>query len=200
MSKQKNDDNKINEEQVEEQSSASTGSAPKLVSAEEFEKLQTEFSSLQELTTRLDGQLKRAVADYQNLEKRVEQGRSELSSWAATNLITKILPVLSHLEKVINLGRPVLSEKSESKDWFRGVELAVQQLHQVLKDEGLEEIQIDPSTPLRTGSQFDPSLHEAVDTREGEQDKVLEVVEKGYNLGGKVIKPAKVVVGRSSSS
>ncbi|MBI2593712.1 nucleotide exchange factor GrpE [Candidatus Daviesbacteria bacterium] len=136
----------------------------------------------------LDNQLKRAVADYQNLEKRVAEGRSELTNWATTGLIKKLLTVLDHFEKVVDLGRPVLSEEDKSKEWFRGVELATQQLQQVLKDEGLEEIAAD--------GQFDPTLHEAVDTREGEHDRILEVVEKGYNLNGKVLKPAKVVVGK----
>lgn len=167
------------------------------VSIEEFEAMQTELQKLQENFDSVNAQFKRAVADYQNLERRVSEGRSELTNWATTELIKKLLTVLDHFEKVVDLGRPVLSERSESKEWFRGVELATQQLQQVLKDEGLEEIAAD--------GQFDPTLHEAVDMREpsdaeasaGKGDgEILEVVEKGYNLGGKVIKPAKVVVGR----
>lgn len=154
------------------------------VSQQEFEKLQTEFDSLKELATQLDGQLKRAVADYHNLEKRVNEGRSELSSWATVELIKKILPVLSSFEMVIK----GVSESERQSGWFRGVELAVKQLQQVLKDEGLEEIEAD--------GQFDPALHEAVDTEEGEDGKILKVVQRGYTLNGKVVQPAKVVVGR----
>lgn len=186
--KKQQDEEKVNKQNVQ------------AVSPEEFEKLQTEFSNLQELTGRLDGQLKRAVADYQNLEKRVAEGRSELSSWASGELIRKILPVLGHLEKVVEMGRPVLSEQSESKEWFRGVELSVGQLKGILKEQGLEEIDIDPGSSSGTGgTRFNPSLHEAVDTREGDDNIILEIAEKGYTLGGKVIKPAKVVVGRKQN-
>lgn len=164
-----------------------TDEKAKQLNPEEFERLQTELSNLQELTGKLDSQLKRAVADYQNLEKRVQEGRSELSSWASGELIRKILPVLDHLEKALQGA----SEGEKQSGWFRGVELAVGQLKQVLKEEGLEEIEAN--------GEFNPSLHEAVDTKEGDDNIILETLEKGYTLGGKVIKPAKVIVGRQSS-
>ncbi|MBI2595210.1 nucleotide exchange factor GrpE [Candidatus Daviesbacteria bacterium] len=158
-----------------------------MVSKDDFEKLKQDFDNLQ-------NQLKRAVADYQNLEKRVAEGRSELTNWATTELIRKLLAVLDHLEKAMEGA----SEEEKASGWYKGMELAVKQFQQVLKDEGLEEIEIDPSTSL--GTRFDPSLHEAVDMREGEYDKILEVAEKGYNLNGKVLRPAKVVVGRKEMS
>lgn len=87
-----------------------------IVSKEDFDKLQVEFNNLQDLAQKLENQLKRAVADYQNLEKRIAEGRSELSNWATIELIKRILPSLEHFDKVMTLGRPVLSERSESKD------------------------------------------------------------------------------------
>lgn len=139
----------------------------------------------------LQNQLKRAVADYQNLEKRVAEGRSELNNWATTDLIQKILPSLDHLETVTELGRDTLADKDETKEWFRGVELAVNQLRGALRDAGLEEIAAD--------GQFDPLLHEAVDTVEGEDNKIVKVAQRGYMLNGKVIRPAKVVVGQKGA-
>lgn len=130
----------------------------------------------------LENQLKRAVADYQNLEKRVSEGRSELTNFVGAELIKKLLPVLDHLERAL----AGVAEKESG--WYQGVELAVKELNQVLQSEGLEEIVAD--------GQFDPSLHEAVDTRDGNENSILEVVKKGYNLNGKVIRPAQVVVGR----
>lgn len=168
---------------------------------EEFKKLQDELDAVKQLSLQLENQLKRAVADYHNLEKRVAEGRSELTKWGTGELLVKILPVLDHLETVVQSGRQVLSERSESKDWFRGVELAVKELNQVLQLEGLEQIASD--------GQFDPNLHEAVDVREmppsldssGEpkDNKILEVVRKGYTLNGKVLRPAQVVVGKCHS-
>lgn len=154
---------------------------------EDFEKLQVELDSLKELTIQLENQLKRAVADYHNLEKRVAEGRSELTKWGTGELINKILPALDHLDKALNGA----NEQDRQSGWFKGVELAVKELSQVLQSEGLEEIVSD--------GQFDPNLHEAVDTREGENNKIMEVVRKGYTLNGKVLRPVAVVVGREES-
>lgn len=156
------------------------------INAEEFEKLKVDFENLQ-------NQLKRAVADYQNLEKRVAEGRSEFTSWATTELVRKLLGVMSHFDMALSGA----TEQDRQSGWFKGVELAVGQLRQVLRDEGLAEIVIDP-TSGRTS--FDPALHEAVDTRDGENDKILEVVERGYKLNGKILKPARVVVGKKGDN
>ena len=163
---------------------------------------------LEQRVAELENQLKRAVADYRNLEQRVSEGRSELTSFVGGELIRRLLPVLDHLEIVIEHGRPVLSERSESKEWFKGVELAVKEFKSVLQQEGLEEIVADPSTSLGTSVQFDPSLHEAVDVREmppsldssGEpkDNMILEVVRPGYKLNGKVLRPTQVVVGKKN--
>ncbi len=139
----------------------------------------------------LENQLKRAVADYQNLEKRVQEGRSELTNFMGAELIKRLLPVLDHLGTVVEKGRQVLSEQSESKEWVKGVELAVKEFEQVLQSEGLEEISCE--------GEFNPALHEAVDTRDGQNNMILEIVKKGYNLNGKVIRPAQVVVGRKGA-
>lgn len=154
----------------------------------DFEELQGKVSELENRVAEYDNLLKRAVADYRNLEKRIEEGRSELSDWATTELLQNLLPTLDHLETVVEMGRPILAEEAKLKDWFRGVELAVNQLKQVLKTAGLDEIVAD--------GQFDPKLHEAVDTDKGEENKILKVAQRGYTLKGKVIRPAKVVVGR----
>ena len=166
---------------------------------------------LEQRVAELENQLKRAVADYRNLEQRVSEGRSELTSFVGGELIRRLLPVLDHLEIVIEHGRPVLSEPpagGESKEWFKGVELAVKEFKSVLQQEGLEEIVADPSTSLGTSVQFDPSLHEAVDVREmppsldssGEpkDNMILEVVRPGYKLNGKVLRPTQVVVGKKN--
>ena len=139
---------------------------------------------LEERVTELENQLKRAVADYRNLEQRVVEGRSELTSFVGGELIKRMLPVLDHLDQAL-IG---VSEIEKESGWVKGVELAVKEFKQVLISEGLDEIPAD--------GVFDPSLHEAVDTKDGENNMILEVVRKGYNLNGKVLRPAQVVVGR----
>lgn len=151
------------------------------VSSEDFEKLKLDFDNLQ-------NQLKRAVADYQNLEKRVAEGRAELTSWASTELLKKLVTVLDYYDKALE----GVSGEEKNSGWFRGVELATQQLRNVLQSEGLEQVGAD--------GPFDPTLHEAVDMREGEDNMILEVVEKGYNLNGKILRPAKVVVGKRGNN
>ncbi|MDO8429622.1 MAG: nucleotide exchange factor GrpE [Candidatus Daviesbacteria bacterium] len=148
----------------------------------------SEIDKLAERVKGLEDQLKRAVADYQNLEKRVAEGRSELSSWATGELLKKMLPILDHLEKAV----AGMSQEDRKSGWAKGVEMAVKNFKETLKSEGLEEIKVE--------GKFNPSLHEAVDMKDGEDGEVLEVAETGYNLNGKILRPAKVIVGRESSN
>lgn len=143
---------------------------------------------LENKVNELDNQLKRAVADYHNLEKRVQEGRSELTRWGTGELLIKILPALDHLEQALAGTK----RTDEISGWFKGVELAVKELKQVLQAEGLEQIEVS--------GQFDPNLHEAVDIREGDDNKILEVVRDGYKLNGKVLRSAQVVVGKEENT
>ncbi|MBI2597379.1 nucleotide exchange factor GrpE [Candidatus Daviesbacteria bacterium] len=161
-------------------------------------KKQDKVKELEQKIAELDSQLKRAVADYRNLESRVSQGRSELTSFVGAELVKRLLPVLDHLEQALTgiseqdkQSGPALSERSELNGWFKGVELAVKEFNQVLAQEGLDQIPAD--------GVFDPALHEAVDTAEGDDNKILKVVRKGYTLNDKVIRPAQVIVGRKSN-
>lgn len=183
MTKKQDDSNQDNLTAEDDQSQVASDTTRQDVS-----QVQSDFEELQAKFEEVSNQLKRAVADYRNLERRVAEGRSELNTWASADLVERILPTLDHLEMVVELGKPILSEKEELKEWFRGVELAVSQLKSTLKDEGLDEIAAD--------GQFDPNLHEAVDTKPGEENRILKVAQRGYTLKGKVIRPAKVVVGR----
>lgn len=151
-------------------------------------KKNTELEQLQDKVNELEAQLKRAVADYHNLEKRVSEGRSELTNFVGAELIRRLLPVLDHLDTALG----GISEDEKQSGWVRGVELAVKEFKQVLESEGLEEIHAE--------GEFNPALHEAVDTKVGEDNKILEVVRKGYTLNGKVLRPAQVVVGRKLES
>ncbi len=146
----------------------------------------------------LENQLKRAVADYRNLEYRVSQGRSELTNYVGAELIKRLLPVLDHLEQALS----GISEQEKQSGWVKGVELAVREFKQILQQEGLEEVVSD--------GQFDPALHEAVDVVENppspdgsgetKDNMILKIVKKGYNLNGKILRPAGVVVGRKTET
>lgn len=130
----------------------------------------------------LEDQLKRALADYQNLERRVEEERKLLSQLSAALLIEKLLPILDNLE---NAQKHLADE---------GLEIVVKQLKDVLTSEGVAEIQAE-------GHQFDPKLHEATEVTEGENDNVVvKVTRKGYKINDKVIRAAQVVVERKGDS
>ena len=151
-------------------------------------KQDNKIQELEQKIVDLDNQLKRAVADYRNLEQRVSQGRSELTSFVGAELVRRLLPVLDHLEQALS----GISDQDKQSGWVKGVELAVKEFNQVLIQEGLEEIVAE--------GQFNPSLHEALDTSDGENNMILKIVKKGYNLNGKVLRPAGVVVGRKEQN
>ncbi len=126
----------------------------------------------------LEDQLKRALADYQNLERRVEEERKLLGQLSSALVIEKFLPVLDNLE----------SAQAHLAD--QGLDMVVKQFKDILAQEGVAEIQAE-------GTQFDPKLHEAVEVKKGDNEgRVVKVQVKGYKLHDNVIRPAKVVVER----
>lgn len=118
----------------------------------------------------------RAMADYQNLEKRVEREKDNFVKFANAVLILKMLPILDNLQRA----------GEHLKD--QGIDLVIKQFKEALSSQGVTEIN-------SRGTTFDPELHEAVDKVVGEEDKVIDIVESGYKMGEKVIRPAKVTVG-----
>lgn len=118
----------------------------------------------------------RALADYQNLEKRIVQEKVQFIGSANKQLILKLLPFLDNLEKA----------ELFVKD--SGLKMIKHEFHRILKDENIEEIQI-------VGREFDPQFAEVVDIVKGEKDNiVIEVVRKGYMLNGKILRIAQVKV------
>ena len=109
-----------------------------------------DVAKLQDEITTLDQNWKRALADYQNLVKRIESEKSEIMKLASLNVVNKLVPTLDILE---------LAAKHSQDE---GVQMAVKQFQQVLSDEGLEEI--NPAV----GDKFDPNLHECIEPVVGE--------------------------------
>lgn len=135
------------------------------------------IADLQKQIDELTNKWKRALADYQNLEKRVEQERKLLAKFSNAALIDKLLAVLDTLEKA----------QEHLKD--KGLNLAVNQFKAILKTEGVEEIQA-------LGKKFDPILMDCSEVIKGREGIVAEVIQKGYLLDNKVLRPAKVKVGK----
>ena len=139
------------------------------MTARETETLKKEIVTLTE-------SWKRALADYQNLQKRYDRERADFVQFASAGLILRLIEVLNHLEKA--------AENLKDK----GLDIIVTEFKKVLTENGLEEIKSQ-------GEKFDPNFMEAVEVVEGKnEEKVAEVVSKGYLLNGKVLLPAKVKV------
>ena len=125
----------------------------------------------------LNDQLKRALADYQNLKKRVEGERLEFIKYVLEQFLVKLLPVIDALE----------AASAHLKD--QGLDLAINQLKTVLTDEGVKEISL-------LNQLFDPKLAECLEIVLGQKDQVVSVAQKGYLLNDKVLRPARVKVGK----
>lgn len=139
-----------------------------------------ETEKLKQKVLDLENQIKRVLADYQNLQKRVLEERREIIRSANKDLLLRVLPVLDTIMMV----------QKHAKD--KNIEVSVQQFLQVLKNEGVERIETK-------GKEFDPITMECVTTEEGEEGKVLEELRAGYKLDDKVLRPAQVIVGRTSN-
>lgn len=127
-------------------------------------------------------QLKRALADYANLQRRIEQDKLQIADHLKSIFIVKLLPVLNNLE----VSLKVLA-KEASAGARQGLEISISQFKKILQDWGVEEI--------KTEGEFDPQLHEAIEVVEGkEENKITQVLEKGYRLGDKILRPARVKV------
>lgn len=141
-----------------------------------------EIKDLKNQVEVLDGGWKRAVADYQNLEKRVAKEREDFAKFSNLIILSKLISFLENLEKAQNHLQDA------------GLELVVKELKNIISEQGVDEIKVD------VGDEFDPHLAECVEVGVGESDnKIVEVIAKGYIMGNRVIRPAKVRVSRLES-
>ena len=131
----------------------------------------------------LDG-WQRAQAEFINYKNRVQRDQETMKLLMKGDIIKKFLPVLDDLERALQ-NRP-----SDSGAWIGGIELIRKKLQSILESEGLKRIEAE-------GQLFDPNFHEAIshEPAEGvESGHVIEVVQNGYMLGDRVIRPAMVRV------
>ena len=126
----------------------------------------------------IENQLKRALADYQNLEKRVAEEKISWIRLANKDLLLRLLPGLDSL----------LLAQIHTQD--EGVKVSIKHFLDILQEVGVEKIE-------SLGKDFDPKFMEAVTTREGEEGKVVEEVRSGYTLNGAVLRPSQVIVGKN---
>ncbi len=135
-----------------------------------------EIEALKNKCEELENKYKRALADYINLQRRTDEEREEFVKFANGVLLRGILEVLDDLEQ---------SQKHINDE---GLNKVVDRFRKFLTDRGVEEIESE-------GKDFDPSLHEAIESVEGEGNKVMKVHRKGYKFFSKPLRTAIVAVG-----
>ena len=127
--------------------------------------------------------LKRVAADFDNFRKRSAREREETITFANERLVKELLPILDDLARALQAA-----EEHEEAKLEEGVRLVHRQLAEVLTKAGLAEIEAE--------GPFDPHVHEALLSQpsDAEEGSVIEVIQKGYRLGDRVLRPARVVV------
>jgi molecular chaperone GrpE len=131
--------------------------------------------------------LQRLAADFDNYRKRTARDRDSMVVHAHERLMKALLPVLDDLERALDAA-----SKHEEAKLEEGVDLVARELRAALEREGLAEIETD--------GRFDPHVHEALlaQPSDREEGTVIEVLQKGYRLGDRVLRPARVVISQGA--
>lgn len=129
----------------------------------------------------LEDQLRRAVADYRNLEKRAEEEKKKTVKFANRELLLRLISALDTL---------FIAEKYIEDD---GLKITIKHIKDVLEDVGVKRIETE-------GREFDPTLMECVETVDGKENTVIGETRPGFMLYDKLLKPAQVKVGKVATS
>jgi len=133
----------------------------------------------------LDG-WQRARAEFTNYKRRVERDREQMQQDAVARVVARYLPIVDDLERALK-NRPT---EGEGAAWAEGIELVYRKLLAALEADGVRPMEAE-------GSMFDPNLHEAIlqePSEEHESGQVIEVLQRGYLIGERVLRPALVKV------
>ena len=130
----------------------------------------------------------RLMAEFQNFKRRVAREKSDIHAYANEKIVGDLLPVLDNFERALD------TEGGDLEAYAKGMQLIFEQLKKALENAGLEEIKAMDET-------FDPNVHNAVMTEsleDKEDGTVTNVLQKGYKLKDKVIRPSMVAVNKKS--
>jgi molecular chaperone GrpE len=144
---------------------------------------QEETEEVEEQQPEQDDRLLRLAADFENYKKRAARERQEYVALANERLIAELIPILDDLERAL-----AAAEEHQEAQLEEGVLLVHRSLAGLLERHGVK--------PIKTDGHFDPHVHEALLSQpsEAEEGSVIDVVQKGYKLGDRVVRPARVVV------
>ncbi|HWR34707.1 MAG TPA: nucleotide exchange factor GrpE [Clostridia bacterium] len=146
--------------------------------------LETELERLRSERVMYLDRLARLQAEFDNYRKRTAREQQEFRDYALTEALKQFLPILDSLDRALK------TENADAADFRAGIELIDRQFHDVLSKLGVEPI-------AATGSDFDPTLHQAVqmvDTAEAKNNQVIDELQRGYKLRNRLLRPAMVRV------
>ena len=149
----------------------------------EREALQSQLAESESKASEYKDGWARSQAEFQNYKKRIERDNELTYSSMKADIIKKVLPALDDLERA-------LQNRTADDAWASGIELIARKLQNMLESEGLKRIEAK-------GAAFDPNFHEAITHEPNddvESEHVIDVVQNGYMLGERVIRPALVRV------
>jgi molecular chaperone GrpE len=156
---------------------------------DDMESLKSKLNAAQKEVSQFRDEAARAKADFYNYRTRIERDRARDRVLAAEGAVLDLLPVLDNLERALD------AESDKESSMYKGIVMVKKQFFAVLQNMGLRSID--------TSGAFDPSVHEAmmvVDVEsESEDGMVMEALHRGYMLGEKLLRAAKVKVGRKKT-
>ncbi|WP_081986944.1 nucleotide exchange factor GrpE [Planococcus sp. CAU13] len=145
-----------------------------------------EVAKLKEELEKEQNKYLRLLADFDNFKRRNQKDKEIQAKFRSQSLLTDLLPVLDNFERAL----AVEAKSEEAEALLKGVEMVQKSLLEAVKREGLEEVKA-------VGEHFDPNFHQAVMQEKDEQAEpgtVLQELQKGYTLKGRVLRPAMVKV------
>ncbi|MTT32501.1 nucleotide exchange factor GrpE [Terrilactibacillus sp. BCM23-1] len=147
---------------------------------------QAQLENLAKEKEELNSRYLRAQADFENFKRRSNEEKIQARKFRSQDLVTEVLPVIDNFQRALS----VQAESADAENLKQGMEMVLRQLQEALKKEGVEEIEA-------ANQPFDPNLHQAVmqvESSEHESNTVVEVLQAGYTLNGRVVRPAMVKV------
>lgn len=175
-------------ENIEDTNGSKEPSKPNMVqiSGEELQRMQ------KELTEYKDKYL-RVLAEMENTRKRLNKEREEYAQMAIADVITEFLKPLDHMEKALHFADHM---SPEVQNWANGFHMILNQFRDILTAN-------DVTAVIAHGEPFDPHHHEAIETQESDDHApgtVMEEYSRGYKMGGRTIRPARVKVAKEKKS
>lgn len=154
-----------------------------------FDKLNEELEEAKKNAQENLESWQRERADFSNYKKRIDRDQEVSKNKFKADVLEKFLPVLDDLE-LAYAHRP---EDGEAADWAKGIELIIRKFNSVLENDGLTKIDV------KAGDKLDPNIHLAVSSEDSDEfgsDEIIEVLQNGYRMGEKIVRPAMVRVAR----